>query len=92
MSITLTSKQLNVIHGIFILLCFIPFVSPIIALVVGISLSAFGLRNEQITKYIAFALKISIVLLGFGMNLTQVISASKTGFVNTAISVVFVMY
>ena len=33
----------------------------------------------------------SIVLMGFGMNLAQVISASKTGFIDTAISVVFVM-
>lgn len=68
-----------------------PFVSPVVALALGIVLSLLGLKHENITKYTSFSLQASIVLMGFGMNLAQVISASKTGFVDTALSVVFVM-
>ncbi|WP_235831953.1 YeiH family protein [Ancylomarina longa] len=68
-----------------------PFISPAIALVIGILLSMFGLKHDTIKKYTSFALQASIVLMGFGMSLTQVISTSKTGFVDTAMSVIFVM-
>jgi uncharacterized integral membrane protein (TIGR00698 family) len=49
------------------------------------------MKHETISKYNSFSLQASIVLMGFGMNMAQVISASKTGFIDTAISVVFVM-
>ncbi len=65
--------------------------SPALALALGIILSLLGIKNENATKHVSLSLKASIVLLGFGMNLTQVIAASKTGFLETAISVVFVM-
>jgi uncharacterized integral membrane protein (TIGR00698 family) len=87
----LNQKQTNTIYGIVLFLCFIPFISPAIALVLGILLSIFGLKHESIAKYTSFSLQASIVLMGFGMNLTQVISTSKSGFFETAISVAFVM-
>ncbi len=89
--IGINSKQQNIIYGIIILFCFLPFVSPAIALALGITLSLIGLKNKRLSKYTSFLLQSSIVLMGFGMNLTQVINASKAGFENTAISVFFVM-
>lgn len=91
MSHNLNQKQVSAIYGIVILFCFLPLISPAIALVMGLVLSVLGLKYNRITKYTSLALQTSIVLMGFGMNLTQVISASKTGFVDTAISVVLVM-
>lgn len=88
---SLNQKQVSAIYGIVILFCFLPFISPAIALVMGLILSMLGLKYNKITKYTSLALQTSIVLMGFGMNLTQVVSASKTGFVDTAISVVLVM-
>ncbi len=65
--------------------------SPAMALLTGILLSFIGINNSFFTKYISISLKASIVLLGFGMNLTQVINASKSGFLHTAISVIAVL-
>ena len=88
---TLNQKQINLIYGTLLFLCFLPFVSPAIALAIGIILSLSGIKHASISKYTSFSLQASIVLMGFGMNLAQVISTSKTGFIDTAISVVFVM-
>ncbi len=82
---------INVIYGILILLCFFPFITPSIALILGISLSVVGIKQDKISKYTSLSLQVSIVLMGFGMNLSQVIRASESGFINTAISVFFVM-
>lgn len=84
-------KNITLIYGFIIFLCFMPFISPVVALALGIALSLLGLKHENISKYTSFSLQASIVLMGFGMNLAQVISASKTGFVDTTLSVVFVM-
>ncbi|MFA9389108.1 MAG: YeiH family protein [Prolixibacteraceae bacterium] len=91
MSLCLNQKQISIIYGVVILMCFLPFISPAIALLIGLFLSVLGLRYNKIVKYTSFSLQASIVLMGFGMNLTQVVSASKTGFIDTAISVVLVM-
>lgn len=88
---TTNHHQKNIIFSLCILLCFIPFVSPAIALAMGIILSLLGIKQENFTKHTSFALQSSIVLMGFGMNLTQVISTSKSGFIDTAISVTSVM-
>lgn len=87
----LKQSKINLIYGVIIFLCLMPFVSPAAALVLGILLSMLGLKNISITKYTSLSLQASIVLMGFGMNLTQVISASKAGFMDTVISVFFVM-
>jgi uncharacterized integral membrane protein (TIGR00698 family) len=84
-------KKIGLLYGVVLFLCLMPFVSPAISLVTGLLFSLLGLRQVNISKYSSFALQASIVLMGFGMNLTQVISTSKAGFVDTAISVVFVM-
>ena len=48
-------------------------------------------RGDFLCQLFHFILQASIVLLGFGMNLSDVISASRSGFVETLISVTAVM-
>lgn len=81
----------QIIYSLMIFICFLPFMTPAIALVIGIILSLIGLKHHNIHKYTSNSLKLSIILMGFGMNLTQVINASKTGFFVTTISVISVM-
>lgn len=87
----LNASYVNLLYGSILFLCLMPFFTPAIALALGIVLSILGIKHTNIGKYTSFALQASIVLMGFGMNLSQIISTSKTGFVFTAISVFFVM-
>lgn len=87
----LSERNTSILYYFIIFLCFTPILSPAIALGLGILLSLLGLKQEQTKKYTSLALQASIVLMGFGMNLTQVISASKAGFIETAVSVTFVI-
>jgi len=87
----LDQKKVGLIYGAVIALCFMPFASPALFLLIGIAFSFLGIKHNTIPKYSSFALQASIVLMGFGMNLPQVISVSKSGFIGTAISVSFVM-
>lgn len=82
---------IKITYGSIIFLCFMPFMSPAIALISGIILSLAGLKHHSISRYTSMSLKLSIILMGFGMNLAQVITASKTGFLVTTISVISVM-
>ncbi|MGE5383174.1 MAG: YeiH family protein [Omnitrophica WOR_2 bacterium] len=84
-------KSCNCLYSIIICACFLPFMSPAIALFIGLMLSIIGMRHENIHKYTSKILQASIVLMGFGMSLTAVISASKNGFFETVISVITVM-
>ena len=64
-------------------------VSPPVALVGGI---AFGFTvvhpyRKESSSLAKLLLQISVILLGFGMNLQQVIHAGKSGFLYTAISI-----
>ena len=81
----------NRLYAVLIFLCFLPFISPAIALFTGLLCSLLGIRHGSIHRYTSPVLQLSIVLMGFGMSLSEVITASKTGFVATAISVVSVM-
>jgi len=87
----LSKNTTTTIYGVFIALCFTPFFNPALALLSGIALSLLNIKHEKTGAYTSKALQISIVLMGFGMNLTQVITASKTGFIETATSVILVM-
>src|SRR5690554_3213710 len=78
----------HIIYGVCIILCLTPHISPAIALATGILLSALNLQNNLISKYRTSILQWSIVLMGFGMNLSQVLATSKTGFTITVVSVV----
>ncbi len=64
-------------------------VSPPVALVGGV---AYGFTVEhplrrEASSLAKLLLQLSVILLGFGMNLNQVIHAGKSGFVYTAISI-----
>ena len=84
-------KQTTIIYIIIVALCFIPFIEPSYALIIGILFSLLNIKHRDIHKFTSKSLQYSIILMGFGMNLTQVISASKSGFIYTATSVVLVM-
>lgn len=79
------------LYAVLIFICFMPFVSPVIALGAGLLLSFAGIKLKSIHSYTSKVLQLSIVLMGFGMNLGEVISASRSGFVETAFSVILVM-
>ncbi|MBP6230032.1 MAG: putative sulfate exporter family transporter [Paludibacteraceae bacterium] len=91
MNLVLSQKHTRILYAVIMLFCFFPFVTPVMALAIGLVVAILGFRDTSITKYTSFSLQASIVLMGFGMNLHQVLSASKTGFMHTAISVVVVM-
>ncbi len=85
------SQSYKWLYSLIICCCFLPFVSPAIALFVGLVLSLIGIKHDSIHKYTSKILQASIVLMGFGMSLSAVITASKTGFLVTIISVTSVM-
>ncbi|HPE40806.1 MAG TPA: putative sulfate exporter family transporter [Bacteroidales bacterium] len=84
-------KIRNHLYLFIIGICFLPFMTPAIALFVGIVLSILEIKHDYLSKYTSKILQLSIILMGFGMSLQTVISASKTGFYETIISVVVVM-
>ncbi len=84
-------KHYNWLYSIIICACFLPFMSPAVALFIGLLLSVIGIKNENIHRYTSKILQASIVLMGFGMSLSAVISSSKNGFRETIISVTAVM-
>ena len=74
---------------LLILACLTPFVSPPIALALGLIL-AFTIGNpfaEQTTKVTRILLRGSVILLGFGMNLTTVVKAGKDGILFTVTTI-----
>ncbi len=81
----------NWLYSVVICFCFLPFVTPAIALLIGLVFSFTGIKHDNIHKYTSKTLQASIVLMGFGMSLSEVITASKSGFIETAISVTSVM-
>jgi uncharacterized integral membrane protein (TIGR00698 family) len=75
----------KIIFFVLIIACLTPFVSPPIALFAGLVLALtignpFPAETQKITNYL---LQFSVVLLGFGMNLTNVIEAGKKGILFT---------
>jgi len=70
-------------------LCFAPFISPPIALAIGLFLALtighpFLRHNAKATKIL---LQVCVVGLGFGMNLSSVVEAGKTGFFFTVVTI-----
>ncbi|WP_321996017.1 putative sulfate exporter family transporter [Draconibacterium orientale] len=83
--------KINWLYKLLLFACFLPFVSPAMALSAGILFSLLGFKPQNFHKHTSQILQISIVLLGFGMNLNEVITASKSGFFQTFLSVTLVM-
>jgi uncharacterized integral membrane protein (TIGR00698 family) len=79
---------------IILALCLTPLMSAPLALLTGILFATLrtgtplGIDTGRVTKYF---LQIAVVLIGFSMDLSQVIQTSKTGFWITITSVTFTM-
>ena len=88
--LTASVKQEPYKSGLFtfcLAACFFPLITPPIALVIGIILAALNSIPKAVnTGAIAtYLLKVSIILMGFGINLNQAISTSKSGFILSAV-------
>lgn len=73
--------------------CFLPFVSPAIALFMGLLLG-FTIGNpfiKQSSKASKYLLQLAVVGLGFGMNLFESLQSGKEGMLFTVVSVVGVL-
>ena len=94
MRYSVSSKQLNgIVYLILAFLCLIPFITAPIALFLGLVFaltlgSPFPAFNKKASKYL---LQISVVGLGFGMNLLDSVKAGSDGMLFTLFSVVSVM-
>jgi uncharacterized integral membrane protein (TIGR00698 family) len=81
---------------VFILLlafCLSPWASPPLALALGLALgltlgNPFGRQTRKSTRWL---LQASVVGLGFGMNLSEVIRAGSSGFIYTALGITFAL-
>jgi len=76
-----------------LLFCLTPWASPPIALLVGLAFGAVARHpypgeSRQVSRYL---LQAAVVGLGFGMNLQQVVRAGRSGFVYTAVGIVFAL-
>ncbi|MET0753910.1 MAG: putative sulfate exporter family transporter [Pyrinomonadaceae bacterium] len=75
----------KILFFLLVLACLTPYVSPPIALALGLAL-AFTVGNPfqgKIGKPTRILLQVSIVLLGFGMDLSKVIAAGRSGILFT---------
>ena len=94
MGYSVSSKQLNgIVYLILAFLCLTPYITAPIALFLGLVFaltlgSPFPAFNKKASKYL---LQISVVGLGFGMNLLDSVKAGSDGMLFTLFSVVSVM-
>jgi len=70
-----------------------PWIGPPAALAIGLALGLAGVHpfRDKARKWTKLLLQASVVLLGFGMNLHQVLEAGRNGFVYTALGIGFAM-
>lgn len=82
---------LKILFIILAALCFFPIVSPPIALFIGIIfVNIFG-QVFNADKIIKIVLQVSIVGLGFGINLKQALQAGSEGFLFTVFSIALIV-
>lgn len=90
---TLLDKKITTREIIFVaalILCLTPLVSPPIALLIGIAIAQFiGHPFIELNhKATSLLLKISVIGLGFGMNVTSAVNAGKEGILFTVASII----
>lgn len=90
---TFGEQRTRELFFIGIILCASGYISPPIALVLGLLYgltltNPYTAETQGLTK---FLLQASVVLLGFGMNLDQVVRAGRSGFIYTAIGITFAL-
>lgn len=79
----------KIVFILLLLVCLIPIISPPISLALGLIL-AFSLGNPflaETNRYNKIILRGSVILLGFGMNLTSVLKAGQDGVVMTIVTI-----
>lgn len=77
-----------IIYWIIVILCLVGILSPPLALFIGIIMAQVGHPYAKLnSKLTSKLLQISVVGLGFGMNLTSAIKAGKEGVIFTVISI-----
>ncbi len=86
-------KYNKYIYIVLLLACLLPWISPPVALFLGLAFAlscgqAFPVFNKKASKYL---LQISVVGLGFNMNLHQALQSGKEGLIFTVVSVMSVM-
>ena len=84
----------KIIYIAGVICCLTPFISPPIALFLGLVFALtlgtpFPTFNKKMSKYL---LQVSVVGLGFGMNLLDSVKAGSDGMLFTLFSVVSVMF
>jgi len=87
-------KNNRIVYIILALLCLTPFISAAFALFLGLVFALtlgtpFSTFNKKMSKYL---LQVSVVGLGFGMNLMDSVKAGSDGMIFTLFSVVSVMF
>jgi uncharacterized integral membrane protein (TIGR00698 family) len=84
---SITTREL--IFLLFLVACLSPFITPPIALLMGLIISQFiGHPYMKMNgKATHILLKISVVGLGFGMNVNSALAAGKQGFLFTVVSI-----
>ncbi len=82
-------KTEKIIFILLLVLCATGLVSPPFALALGLLFGFFLIHPypAQNRKWQKFLLQASVVALGFGMNLAEVIKAGRSGFVYTAVGI-----
>lgn len=85
------TKITSPLFYLIICLCFTPILTAPVALATGIAftLTGFSLPAIETNRLSRLLLQVSVVLLGFSMNLTKVIETSVHGFFLTVVSVSF---
>ena len=91
--ITLNESTRKIIFLMALLVCLLPFMSPPLALLLGLIMAQviehpFIHLNHQATNLL---LKVSVVGLGFGMNIFSAMQAGREGIVFTVISIISVL-
>ena len=82
------SKIKIIIYWIIVFLCLTGILSPPLALFIGIVIAQIGHPYAKLnSKLTSKLLQISVVGLGFGMNLTSAINAGKEGIIFTIVSI-----
>ena len=82
------SKLKIILYWLIVTLCLIGVLSPPLALFIGIVIAQIGHPYAKLnSKLTSKLLQISVVGLGFGMNLTSAVNAGKEGIIFTIISI-----
>ncbi|WP_432673153.1 YeiH family protein [Flavobacterium sp. SM2513] len=82
------SKLKIILYWTIVVLCLLGFLSPPMALFIGIVMAQVGHPYAKLnSKLTSTLLQISVVGLGFGMNLTSAINSGKEGIIFTIISI-----